>query len=69
VDEVGFWKAPNPVDDHPGMDGAQWIIEGVKGGKYHVVDRWMPKSGVTYNLGMLLAFGLSKLTVPRKEVY
>jgi hypothetical protein len=25
-----------------GVDGAQSIVEGVKQGKYHVVDRWSP---------------------------
>ena len=26
-----------------GLDGSQWILEGVRGGEYHVVDRWSPK--------------------------
>jgi hypothetical protein len=25
-----------------GLDGAQAVLEGVKGGRYHVVDRWSP---------------------------
>jgi len=35
-----FWLLPSSVNDQTGTDGAQWIIEGVKNGKYHVVDRW-----------------------------
>jgi hypothetical protein len=42
VDDVQFWKAPNPVNDQRGTDGSQWIIEGLKNGRYHVVDRWSP---------------------------
>jgi hypothetical protein len=26
----------------PGVDGSRWILEGVDGGEYHVVDRWSP---------------------------
>lgn len=30
--------------DRRGMDGAQWVIEAVEGGKYHIVDRWTPEA-------------------------
>lgn len=68
VEKVEFWSAPNPVNDQTGTDGSQWIIEGVKGGAYHVVDRWMPKSGPTRELGMYLV-NLAALHTPPKEVY
>jgi len=35
---AGFWSLPGQFE-RGGMDGSQWIIEGAKGGKYHVVDR------------------------------
>jgi hypothetical protein len=69
VDDVQFWKAPNPVDDQRGTDGSQWIIEGVKDGRYHVVDRWSPTSGVARQLGSLMVFDLAKLTMPKDEIY
>ncbi len=69
LDRLGFWKLPNPVDDHPGMDGAQWIIEGEKGGRYHVVDRWSPKKGPVHELGMIFAFDLAKMNIPANEIY
>ena len=69
VDRVNFWAAPNPVDDQTGTDGSQWIIEGVRDGKYHVVDRWMPKSGVAYDLGVFLAFDLAKMNLPKRDIY
>ena len=34
-----FWGAQTNETGPRGFDGAQWIIEGVKDGKYHVVDR------------------------------
>jgi hypothetical protein len=69
VDNLGFWTAPNPVNDQTGTDGSQWIIEGVKNGKYHVVDRWMPKGGVAHDLGVILAFDLAKMQMSKTEVY
>ena len=69
VDNDGFWDAPNPVSDQTGTDGSQWIIEGVRAGRYHVVDRWMPKNGPARNLGQFLAFDLAKLSIPKDEIY
>jgi hypothetical protein len=31
-----------PAVPLPGLDGSRWILEGVDGGEYHVVDRWSP---------------------------
>ncbi len=69
VGDVQFWKAPNPVNDQRGTDGSQWIIEGLKNGRYHVVDRWSPTSGVARQLGSLMAFDLAKLKIPKDEIY
>lgn len=44
VSRARFWEMPI-VDKRIGRDGEQLIVEGVKGGKYHVVDRWSPESG------------------------
>jgi hypothetical protein len=69
VSKFDFWQAANPVDDQTGTDGSQWVIEGVKKGQYHVVDRWMPKSGITRELGLFLMIHLAKLDVPKNEIY
>jgi hypothetical protein len=69
VESGGFWNAPNPVNDQTGTDGSQWIIEGVKAGRYHVVDRWMPKNGPARELGLFLAFDLAGLSIPKNEIY
>ncbi len=44
VKTSSFWSLKSNIDD-AGNDGARFIIEGVKNGKYHVVDRWMPDKG------------------------
>lgn len=69
LDKLDFWRAPNPVNDQAGTDGSQWIIEGVKAGKYHVIDRWSPTTGIARELGMMLAFDLAQMKVPKNEIY
>lgn len=51
VDDCKFWKLPIREDKF-GKDGAQWIIEGIKNQKYHIVDRWSPRSGCIKELGL-----------------
>jgi hypothetical protein len=52
-----------------GLDGAQWILEGVKDGKYQVTDRWSPKDGPIHNLGTMMLIDLAKLKLPLQQVY
>jgi hypothetical protein len=69
IESGGFWNAPNPVNDQTGTDGSQWIIEGAKAGRYHVLDRWMPKNGPARELGLFLASDLARLNIPKSEIY
>jgi len=41
LDQAHFWDAPTDLPRR-GFDGAEWIMEGVKDGNYHVVVRWCP---------------------------
>jgi hypothetical protein len=41
--QSSYWTSPTTIDDL-GNDGAQWILEGAKEGRYHIVDRWTPKA-------------------------
>lgn len=66
--KIDFWKLPSS-DEHHGNDGADWIVEGVKQGTYHLVVRWSPKEGGIRELGEMLAFGLADLKIPKDRVY
>src|SRR5262245_28658085 len=44
LDKANFWHLP-VRDERRGIDGATFIIEGVKDGKYQVVQRWSPEQG------------------------
>jgi hypothetical protein len=40
LEGVQFWQKATKSDNPPGLDGAQWIIEARRDGRYHIVDRW-----------------------------
>jgi hypothetical protein len=67
--KAGFWSLPSPVNAQTGTDGSQLNIEGVKEGKYYVVDRWLPHEGAVRELGLYLAVGLAQMNFPRDELY
>jgi hypothetical protein len=51
-----------------GIDGAQWIVEGVKNGQYQVVDRWSPGPGAYRDLGKAF-LGLAGFEIPVTDFY
>lgn len=63
-----FWQLP-AVDQYRGDDGAEWIVEGVKNGKYHLVTRWSPQEGPVHELGLVFIFGLAHMPISRKDIY
>lgn len=40
-----FWNLETVDRSRFGHDGARWVLEGVKDGRYHIVDRWSPDQG------------------------
>ncbi|MBZ0167516.1 MAG: hypothetical protein K8I00_11975, partial [Candidatus Omnitrophica bacterium] len=44
IRQAKFWKMPERKMII-GLDGARWILEGLKEGRYHIVDRWSPDGG------------------------
>jgi len=52
LDKADFWSMPTREPSNPDprkrlvvMDGTEWILEGWKGGEYHLVTRTSPKFG------------------------
>ena len=69
VQSHNFWSLPSVEQTPGGADGADWIIEGVKGQAYHVVDRWSPKDGDVRAMGLFMVNQLAKIKLPAREVY
>jgi|ERR1041385_5885866 hypothetical protein len=42
--QAGYWDLPSHEDSLPTEDGAAWIIEGVRNGRHHLVNRRAPSS-------------------------
>ncbi len=69
VKQEQFWELPSrETPATVGCDGSQWIIEGVTGGKYHVIDRWTPRKGPVRDLGLVF-LKLAQMKIPRDELY
>jgi hypothetical protein len=65
--DADFWQLPTRFRDF-GLDGAQWIVEGRRGGTYHVVDRFTPEGGTYRALGLLF-LKLAYFSAPPLEIY
>lgn len=73
MNSAHFWELPteekkkNPSIE---IDGAQWILEGIQDGNYHIVDRWSPpKNGAYRALCWFFVRNLARMSIPRKEIY
>ena len=44
LEEANYWRAATTEVGLTRLDGSQWILEAVKDGRYHVVDRWSPSA-------------------------
>lgn len=67
LEQTCYWELPTEGESL-GADGARWILEGVKGGRYHIVDRWSPENGI-YREACLYALRLSGLRVDSEDIY
>jgi hypothetical protein len=65
-----YWQLPTEDESERGDDGAQWILEGVKEGRYHIVDRWSPPGG-SYQEACLYLLKISGLGIDEsgEDVY
>ena len=64
IEDNKFWRLSAVDKTRMGLDGAQWIIEGVKDGNYHIVDRWSPEGGPVRTIGLLMLHKLAKVKIP-----
>jgi hypothetical protein len=68
LEQSCYWKMPTEEGNPGGKDGAQWVLEGIKEGRSHVVDRWTPEGG-SYRELCLYLLKLSGLKVSEEDLY
>ncbi len=64
IKECDFWGAPSKNPYSHGLDGSTWIIEGLREGKYHIIERWSPINMDEVSAGI----GLKMLDLSRIKI-
>ena len=67
IEEASFWKMTTQGGPQ-GLDGAEWVLEGVQGGQYHIVTRW-DASTTAFGKPLLELLRLSNYNPPKDEIY
>jgi hypothetical protein len=69
LEHSNYWLMPTK-DDRMLCDGAQWIMEAYREGRYHIVDRQSPDDGAYHDACMFLLRQSGLLAeIPANEVY
>lgn len=66
LEESCFWKVASQDMNTRGLDGAEWVLEGLKLGRYHVADVWSPSSG-SYRDACIYLLRISGLGIDEKS--
>jgi hypothetical protein len=72
VEAAGFWNLSTLAGAEGNAIGAcraHWIVEGIKNGRYHVVDRCSPDQNDPVRVVGMLAMKLGNLKIRRRDVY
>jgi hypothetical protein len=70
LNKIDFWNLAG-YEEEIGTDGAEWILEGNQGGKYHFVDRWSPNYDHKPNFRTVCEnlIELSRIKVSEEDIY
>jgi len=64
LEQADFWNLDTCLQTRGldrGLDGEEWLLEGVSNGKYHVVQRWCPSRAYGYRVACQYLLDLSLL--------
>lgn len=71
--ESGFWELPlseKQAENEIVLDAATWVVEGMTGEQYHVLERYAPKCGdKVRSIGLMMLLDMAKLKLLYDEVY
>lgn len=68
ISVADFWSSVTEDPGDGGLDGADWILEGLRHGTYHVVVRWTPGPG-RFRTACESLLEAARFTFPDGEVY
>jgi hypothetical protein len=69
---AAFWTANPEPAALGGTDGAQWVLEGLRESRYHIVDRWSPRdtgSAAAFRHAGIVMLGVARLVVDSGRIY
>lgn len=66
LENTCYWEQPTEDPKDAGFDGARWVLEGFREGRYHAVDRWTPQKG-SFREACLYMLKLSRLKIDTKK--
>lgn len=72
LEDSGFWGLPTRGGLEGGSDGAEWVLEGWREGRYHVVSVWSPVHGgphVRFADACMELVRLARVQVDDERVY
>lgn len=69
VDDTGFWTLPEPPAASDGICRSHWILEGVRGGRYRVIDRCSPSEDDAIRIIGVRAMRYANLRVHGRQIY
>ena len=69
VDGAGFWSQPDKNPDSERVCRSHWILEGVRGGQYRVLDRCSPEPDDPVRIIGARAMRLANLRVHGRQIY
>jgi hypothetical protein len=72
VEELKYWELPSREQKAPNvlnLDGAQWVVEGVRDGNYKLVGRWSPGNGPIKTIGIMMTIDLANMKLLYQDVY
>ena len=67
INSCNFWDMPYK-NQRMGTDGAEWIMEGIEQGNYHVAERWSPEKSA-YKECCLYLLKLTGMKISKADIY
>lgn len=67
LQKMDFLNMPASIESI-GCDGSEWILEGISGNSYHVVNRWSPEND-DFSKACKYLLKLTKIKIDKEEMY